>query len=64
MISILRKAEEQLKNNAWIKDAELFFDNHQILHVNISEREPVARVFTISGQFILYRQQWFAFAGK
>lgn len=45
----LRKAEDQLKQNAWIKDAQLFFDNHQILHVNISEREPIARVFTLSG---------------
>lgn len=45
----LRKTEEQLEQNAWIKDAELFFDNHQTLHVNISEREPVARVFTVSG---------------
>jgi cell division protein FtsQ len=45
----LKKAEELLKQNAWIKTAELFFDNHQTLHVNISEREPVARVFTITG---------------
>ncbi|MEP6466134.1 MAG: hypothetical protein ABJB05_07495 [Parafilimonas sp.] len=45
----LRKAEEQLKQNTWIKDAELFFDNHQTLHVNISEREPIARIFTVSG---------------
>ena len=27
----LRKTEEQLEKNAWIKDAELFFDNHQTL---------------------------------
>ncbi len=45
----LRKTEDQLEHNAWIKDAQLFFDNHQTLHVNISEREPVARVFTLSG---------------
>lgn len=45
----LKNAEEQLENNAWIKDAELFFDNHQTLHVNISEREPIARVFTQNG---------------
>lgn len=45
----LRKAEEQLKQDAWIKNAQLFFDNQQTLHVNISEREPVARVFTVSG---------------
>ncbi len=46
----LRKTEEQLEQNAWIKDAQLFFDNHQTLHVNISEREPIARVFTTSGK--------------
>ncbi len=45
----LRRAESQLEHNAWIKDAQLFFDNHQTLHVNISEREPIARVFTLSG---------------
>ena len=45
----LRKTEDQLEHNAWIKDAQLFFDNHQTLHVNISEREPIARVFTLSG---------------
>ncbi len=44
----LRKAEGELKQNAWIKNAELFFDNHQTLHVNILEREPVARIFTTS----------------
>lgn len=45
----LRKAEEQLEHNAWIKDAQLFFDNQQTLHVNISERQPIARLFTLSG---------------
>ena len=45
----LRNAEQQLEENVWIKDAELFFDNSQVLHVNIIEREPVARVFTING---------------
>jgi cell division protein FtsQ len=45
----LKKTEDQLRNNLWIKDVELFFDNSQVLHVKITEREPVARVFTISG---------------
>lgn len=45
----LRNAEEQLEKNVWIKDAELFFDNGQVLHVNITEREPIARVFTLNG---------------
>ncbi len=45
----LKKTEDQLINNLWIKDAELFFDNSQVLHVKITEREPVARVFSVSG---------------
>ena len=45
----LRKMEERLKKNAWVRDAQLFFDNNQTLRVNISEREPIARVFTTGG---------------
>ncbi len=26
-----------------------FFDNNMVLHAKISEREPVARIFTITG---------------
>jgi cell division protein FtsQ len=46
----LQKLEETLEKNVWVRDAELFFDNNMILHVHISEREPVARVFTTSGK--------------
>lgn len=45
----LRRLEEKLEQDVWIKDAELFFDNNQVLRVSIEEREPVARVFTTSG---------------
>lgn len=45
----VRQVEEQLKKNPWIKDAQLFFDNNKLLHANISEREPLARIFTIQG---------------
>jgi len=45
----LKTTEDQLEKNAWIKDAQMFFDNHQVLHVKITEREPIARVFTQSG---------------
>ncbi len=45
----LRHLEKSLKQNVWVKDAELFFDNNLLLHVNILEREPVARIFTRSG---------------
>ena len=45
----LRSMEMMLKKNNWIKNAELFFDNNDALEVNITERVPVARVFTRSG---------------
>ncbi len=45
----LRKIETELEKSKWVKNAELFFDNNDILKVNLREREPVARVFTASG---------------
>lgn len=41
--------ENTLKKNQWIKNAELFFDNNEVLKVEVSEREPVARIFTTNG---------------
>ncbi len=46
----LLKIEQLLKDNIWIKDAEVYFDNHDVLHVLVTEREPVARVFTVTGK--------------
>lgn len=46
----LRLLEKILEKNAWIKNAELFFDNNQTLNVKIAEREPIARVFSLSGR--------------
>ena len=45
----LRKLEQLLKDNTWIKNAELYFDNQDVLHISVREREPVARLFTTSG---------------
>lgn len=45
----LHRLEELLRHDAWVKDAELFFDNSGLLRVNIDEREPVVRVFTSAG---------------
>jgi len=42
----LKKLEAELEKNVWIKSAELFFDNNEVLKVIVQEREPVARVFT------------------
>ncbi len=45
----LSNTESKLKKNVWIKNAELFFDNDELLRINITEREPIARVFTAAG---------------
>ena len=45
----LAKLEKGLKTNPWIKNAELYFDSKDALHVFVQEREPIARVFTIAG---------------
>lgn len=46
----LRQMEQTLEGNVWIKDAELFFDNNEVLQVKITERTPIARIFTTSGK--------------
>lgn len=45
----LQQLESALEKNVWVKNAELFFDNNQVLNINIAEREPVARIFTVMG---------------
>ena len=41
--------ENALQKDQWIKKVEMFLDNNNVLQVTISEREPVARIFTVSG---------------
>lgn len=45
----LHELEQMLEHNTWISKAELYFDNHDVLHVTISEKIPVARIFTTAG---------------
>lgn len=45
----LFKLENVLQKNAWINNAEVFFDNNEVLRVNVKERQPIARIFTVSG---------------
>ena len=42
----LSELEQSLEKNTWINDAELYFDNQDVLHVSVKEKEPVARIFT------------------
>ena len=45
----LRAMENKLETNPWIRDAQLFFDNNGQLNVLITEAEPIARIFTVTG---------------
>jgi cell division protein FtsQ len=44
----LWEMENALKRNVWIKSAQIYFDNNDILKVDVEEREPIARVFAIN----------------
>ncbi len=45
----LNNIELQLEKNPWIQQAEAYYDNRRNLHVLITTRVPIARVFTVSG---------------
>ncbi len=45
----LHALESKLKENVWIDNAELYFDNRDVLHITITEKEPIARIFTTEG---------------
>jgi cell division protein FtsQ len=45
----LKKLEQLLRDNVWVRKAEMWFDNRNVLHVEVYEREPIARIFTTTG---------------
>jgi cell division protein FtsQ len=45
----LKTLEGRLKQDKWIANAQLYFDNKQVLQVLVEEKEPVARIFTSAG---------------
>lgn len=45
----LQALEAALEKNPWIRNAELYFDNNRILRVGVTVRDPMARVFTVTG---------------
>lgn len=44
----LGQTETILEQNVWIKKAQLFFDNNEMLHVQVDQRIPVARIIDIA----------------
>lgn len=45
----LHALEQLLEENTWINQAQLYFDNKDVLHVIVTERNPLARIFTTAG---------------
>ncbi len=45
----LHATELALKQNVWIKNVQLFFDNNEVLHLQVEQRCPVARVIESKG---------------
>lgn len=41
--------EKQLKRNPWVLNADIYFDEQRILHVDVQQRSPVARLFSPDG---------------
>ncbi len=45
----LQRIEDLLEQSAWVYNADLYFDSNDILHANVTERKPLARVFANNG---------------
>lgn len=45
----LKQTETVLEENVWIKKAQMFFDNNEVLHVQVEQRIPVVRIMDKSG---------------
>lgn len=46
----LQEIEDILYKDVWVKKAEVYFDNNNILQVLIDQSDPVARIFTTKGE--------------
>jgi cell division protein FtsQ len=46
----LRKLEQIIRRNAWVEKVNLYFDNRDVLHISVIEKEPIARIFTTAGK--------------
>ncbi len=45
----LHRLEATLGKNSWVQKSRLFFDNNNLLHIDVIERIPVTRIFTADG---------------
>lgn len=54
----LFELERQLSKNPWVEKADVYFDNQQSLHIDIKQKNPVARVFTPGGNSFYLDNQY------
>ncbi|MBL7717355.1 MAG: hypothetical protein JNL72_00860 [Flavipsychrobacter sp.] len=45
----LRAIEDSIKKNKWVANAEAYIDNKRVVHVRVTQRVPVARIFEENG---------------
>jgi cell division protein FtsQ len=45
----IAQLEALVDQDPWVKNAEIYMDNAQQLNIKVTQREPVARIFTFSG---------------
>jgi cell division protein FtsQ len=45
----LHRLETTLEKNIWVQKSRLFFDNNNLLHIDVIERVPVTRIFMEDG---------------
>ena len=45
----IAQLEALVDQDPWVKNAEIYVDNGQQLNIKVTQREPVARIFTFSG---------------
>jgi cell division protein FtsQ len=55
----LYKLEKQLEKNPWILSADLYFDQNQKMHIDVEQRQPIARVFTPTGNSYFMDEEFF-----
>lgn len=46
----LHSMERAIERDIWVSNAEIYFDNNRVLQVEVNERKPIARIFTITGE--------------
>jgi cell division protein FtsQ len=46
----LRKLEQAIRASAWVQKATLYFDNRDVLHISVTQKEPIARIFTTTSK--------------